>query len=77
MIAFAAALRRDAAAEEQVTARYDGEMVTLAPRHIEALAPHDRLSGEAGPLPLRINPRSADARQLAAGKQIHRAFTAD
>jgi hypothetical protein len=38
MIAFAAALRQDAAAEEQVTARYDGEMVTLAPRHIDALA---------------------------------------
>ena len=38
MIAFAAALRRDAAAEERVTEKYDGEMVTLAPRHIEALA---------------------------------------
>lgn len=38
MIAFAAALRRDTAAEEQVTDRYKGEMVTRAPRHIEALA---------------------------------------
>jgi hypothetical protein len=38
MILFAAALRRDAAEEERVTATYDGEMVTLAPRFIEALA---------------------------------------
>ena len=38
MIAFAAALRRDTEARERVTERYDGEMVTLAPRHIEALA---------------------------------------
>ena len=37
MIAFAAALRRDDDAKEQVTQRYDGEMVTLAPRYIEAL----------------------------------------
>jgi hypothetical protein len=38
MIDFAAALRTDTVAEEQVSQRYDGEMVTLAPRHIEALA---------------------------------------
>jgi hypothetical protein len=38
MVAFAAALRRDVAAEEQVAERYDGEMVALAPRYIEALA---------------------------------------
>jgi len=38
MLHFAAALRADKAAEEQVTQRYEGEMVTLAPRHIEALA---------------------------------------
>jgi hypothetical protein len=38
MVAFAAALRQDTAAEERATERFDGEMVTLAPRHIEALA---------------------------------------
>jgi hypothetical protein len=38
MIAFAAALRRDTEAKEGVTERFDGEMVTLAPRLIEALA---------------------------------------
>jgi hypothetical protein len=38
MIAFAAALRRDTEAKERVTERYDGEMVTLTPRLIEALA---------------------------------------
>ena len=38
MIVFATALRRDAAEEERVTEKYDGEMVTHAPRHIEALA---------------------------------------
>ena len=38
MIAFAAALRRDTAAEEHVTDTYDGEMVALAPRYIGALA---------------------------------------
>jgi hypothetical protein len=38
MIAFAAALRRDTEAKELVTERYDGEMVTLTPRLIEALA---------------------------------------
>lgn len=38
MIGFAAALRRDTAAEEQVTDRHKGEMVALAPRYIGALA---------------------------------------
>jgi hypothetical protein len=38
MVALAAALRQDTATEEQTTQRFEGEMVTLAPRHIEALA---------------------------------------
>jgi hypothetical protein len=38
MIAFAAELRKDLDAQEQATKRYDGEMVLLEPRLIEALA---------------------------------------
>jgi hypothetical protein len=38
MITFAAALRYDIEAKEKVTERYDGEMVALAPRYVEALA---------------------------------------
>ena len=38
MVAFAAALRRDLKVNEDAAERYDGEMVTLAPRLIEAIA---------------------------------------
>ncbi|MFI5167880.1 MAG: S46 family peptidase [Thermoanaerobaculales bacterium] len=38
MIAFAATLRRDTKAQEDATKAFDGEMVTLAPRLIAALA---------------------------------------